>query len=1059
MQLIGRAIRFGAATLALLVGGAQLLAAQGITSAAVTGRITSSTRGTVENAIVVLTNTANGARQQTSANSAGRYNFENAPPGGPYRIDVRSIGFQPASKTGITLTLGQRYVQDFELAQQAVTLEELVVVAATNPLINSGKTGASQIVTDSAIQRLPLLGRNFNDLLRTSPQVLSGNGMGGQNNKFNTFQIDGGVNNDVFGVVTGTPGSGVGSKPLSVEALQEFQILVAPFDIRLGSFSGGLVNGITKSGTNEFHGSMFGYIQRPELVGKDTLGNRVTNFQIKQYGATLGGPIVRNKLHFFGSAELQYSARQFFGAAAEDPATNIPVAFAERVQDIIKTKYGFDPGGIAAPDNLKNPDKNLFGKLTWQAGGSSQLEVSYNYVKGNTESFRRDVRNTRDDRDGWQLSNSGNVESSKTNTARAKFTSLVGQANVEVLLGYLKVRDARAPNILSPLILVHGLNGNYLAAGGERFSVGNERDSDVYEATANLTFGLGRNHRVTVGTHNEFFKFRNLFADNQYGTWTFASADSLEAGLARRYEVAVERREDGFTAKFDVKQVGGYVQDAWTPTDRLTLVAGLRMDVPYFGSTPFQNPSKALTDTLGINTGQFPSGNMLWSPRLGFNWDPSGTGNTIVRGGVGIFSGRAPYVWSSNAFSGTGLEQAILLCNPAASGSTTPGTPPAFTPDLNNIPQACASGGNTSFTPLVAYFDKSFKFQQALKYALGVDHRFPGGVVATLDFLHTRNKNQMYQTDDNVRLGSVNGEGRQLYGAPNAAGTALTRSTKANGVAQVIHHLNKSGDYSTLFTVQLQKAFGSGLAFSAAYTRAEVKDLMSLTSSRATSNLNFTALDGTLENRNLRTSGFDVPHKISLSGSTDLPFGIQASAIFTARAGLPYAYTSSSDLNADGISGNDLLYIPRDANDISLQTPADWDRLNSFIVKEPCLRNQRGRIMERNSCRNAWQKFIDIRLAKVIPTLSGQRLEVTADIFNFANLLQRKWGLVRETSPFEEANFLTLATSGATLDTRGTATLADDRPRLNVPTVLPVLDRITVGAQRWRIQLGGKYTF
>ncbi len=1056
MQPIGRAVRFGVASLALLLVGARGLAAQGVTSAAIQGRITSESRGNVQSAIVVLTNTRTGAKQQTTTNSAGRFNLENTTPGGPYTIDVRAIGFQPASKTGIMLVLGQRYVQDFQLAQQIVTLEELVVVAATNPLINSGRTGAAQIVTDSAIQRMPLLGRDFNDLLRTSPQVLSGNGFGGQNNKFNTFLIDGGANNDVFGVITGTPGSGVGSKPLSVEALQEFQILVAPFDIRQGSFSGGLVNAITKSGTNEFHGSVFGYIQRPELVGKDTLGNRVTNFQIKQYGATLGGPIIRNKLHFFGSVDLQSSARQFFGFTADDPVTGIPVAFAERVRDIIKTKYGFDPGGIEVPDNLKNPDKNLFGKLTWQAGGSSQLEVSYNYVKGNTESFNRTSR-TRDDRDGWQLSNSGNIESSVTNTARAKFTGLLGNANFEVLLGYLRVRDARSPNILSPLILVHGLNGNYLGAGGERFSVGNERDSDVYEATANVTFGMGRNHRVTIGTHNEFFKFRNLFADNRYGTWTFASADSLEAGLARRFEVAVERRPGGFTAQFDVKQIGGYVQDAWTPTSRLTLIAGLRMDVPYFGSTPFQNPSKALTDTLGINTGEFPSGNMLWSPRLGFNWDPTGTGNTIVRGGVGIFSGRPPYVWSSNAFTGTGLEQATLLCNPAA--STNPGSPPPFTTDLSSIPQACASGGSTSFTPLVAYFDKDFKFQQALKYAVGIDHRLPGGVVVTLDFLHTRNKNQLYQTDDNVRLGTVNGEGRQLYGAPNSAGTALARFTKANGVTQVIHHLNKTGDYSTLFTVQLQKAFGSGLAFSAAYTRAEAKDLMSLTSSRATSNLNFTALDGTLENRNLRTSGFDVPHKISLSGSTDLPFGIEASAIFTARAGLPYAYTSSSDLNADGISGNDLLYIPRDQNDISLQNPADWDRLNAFITSEPCLRTQRGRIMERNSCRNAWQKFIDIRLAKVIPTMSGQRLEITADIFNFANLIKRRWGLVKETSRFEEANFLELPRTGATLDTRGTATVADDRPRLIVPTVLPVLNRITVGAQRWRIQLGGKYTF
>jgi len=1065
MRPIGRAVRFGAAAVALLVGATGVLAGQGVTSAAVQGRVISETRGNVQSAIVVLTNTRTGAKQQTTTNAAGRYNLENTTPGGPYTIDVRAIGFQPASKSGIILTLGQKYTQDFELKQQAVTLEELTVIAATNPLINSGRTGASQIVTDTAIQRLPLLGRNFTDLLRTSPHVLSGSSIGGQNAKYNTILIDGGANNDVFGVGTGTPGIAAGAKPLSLEALQEFQILVAPFDIRQGSFSGGLVNGITKSGTNEFHGSLFGYTQRTELVGVDTtrpVPQRISRFEIKQYGGTLGGPIIKNKLHFFGSADIQSSGTQFIGLSASDPATGISVATATRVQDIITSKYGFDPGGIDAPDNLLRPDKNLFGKLTWQAGGSSQLEVSYNYVKASTDVFNRTFRQDAT-RDGWQLSASGHTIANHTNTARAKFTSLLGNANLEVLLGYLRVRDARAPNLARPLILVQDQPGFYLAAGGERFSHGNELDQDVYEATANITFGIARNHQVTIGTHNEFFKFRNLFANNRFGTWTFGSADSLDAGLARRFEVQVERRPDGFTAAFKVKQVGGYIQDAWTPNDRLTLTAGLRADVPYFGSTPFQNPDTALVNpnTLAINTGQFPTGNVMLSPRLGFNWDPMGNGNTIVRGGVGIFSGRPPYVWMSNAFSGTGLEQATLLCDPFA--TTNPGNPPPFTADLDAIPTACGSGGRTSFTPLVSYFDKDFKFQQALKYAVGIDHRLPGGFVATVDFIHTASKNQMYQVDDNVRLGAINAEGRQLYATPNATGTGLVRLTKTSNIAQVVHHTNRSADQSTMLTLQLQKSFESGLSFSAAYTRSKTRDLMSMTSSQAASNLRFTALDGTLENRNLRTSGFDVPHKIGLSGSANLPFGLQASMVFTARSGLPYAWTYNADANGDGNVGNDLLYVPKDANDITLSNPADWDRLNAFIASEKCLREQRGRIMERNSCRNPWQKFVDLRLGKVIPTMSGQRLEVTADIFNFLNLVDRDWGYNRETAPNEEVNILTLGTGAlGSYDNRGTpGNQADDRGRYVVPsaTAMPSLNKALPNSSRWRIQLGGKYTF
>jgi len=1061
MQPIGRAIRFGTAMVAVLAGGTQAGLAQGVTSAAVQGRITSETRGSVENAIVVLTNTTNGARQQTSSKTAGRYNFENATPGGPYTLEVRAIGFQAATKTGIMLTLGLKYTQDFEMKQQVVTLEELTVIAATNPLINSGRTGAGQIVSDTMIQRLPLLGRNFTDLLRTSPHVLSGSGVAGQNSKFNTILIDGGANNDVFGLAS-TPGGTAGAKPISLEALREFQILVAPFDIRQGSFTGGLVNGVTKSGTNEFHGSLFTYFQRPELVGADTGRNRLTalqNFDIKQYGGTFGGPIIRNKLHFFGSADIQSSQTAFFGVEATEPATGITVATATRIQEIIKTKFGFDPGGVEAPSNLDRPDKNLFGKLTYQVGGSSQVEVSYNYVKATNDNFNRNSR-TNATRDGWQLSNSGFTLANHTNTVRGKFTSLIGSANLEVLGGYMRVRDARViPNAV-PLIMVQGdVLGNYVGAGGERFSHGNELDQDVYEATANLTFGVGAQHQITIGSHNEFFSFRNLFADNRYGTWTFGSADSLDANLPRRYEALLEAREGGFTSSFAVKQLGAYIQDAWSPSDRLTLTMGLRFDVPYTDK-PFENPLLALTDTLGVHTGEFPNGNMLFSPRLGFNWDPMGNGNTIVRGGVGIFSGRPPYVWMSNAFANTGLQTLTIICGRPDNGNT----PPPLTIDIANMPRTCVGG--TEVAPpraTVNYFEKDFKFQQALKYAFGIDQRLPGGVVGTFDFVHTRNKNQMYLIDDNIRLGAVNGEGRQLYANPTATispANGSSRLTKVNGVLNVLHHSNRSADFATIAAVQLQKAFSGGLALNAAYTYGRSRDLISLTSSRAISNYQFTPLVGTLEDRQLGIASFDVPHKISLSGSANLPFGIQASAVYTARAGTPYAWVLSNDGNGDGLTQNDLFYVPRDQGDITLTgtaQAADWDRLNNFIVAQKCLREQRGRIMERGSCRNPWQRFLDVRLTKVVPTLSGQSLQLTADVFNFLNLVNKEWGINRETSGFEGASLLTMSTTA--YDTRGTTTQADDRGVYTVPSVMPALRRAVVGSSRWRIQLGGKYIF
>ena len=1022
--------------------------AQGVTSAAVQGTVTREGGAVLEGANVTLLNTATGVKISASTRANGRFNFENVAPGGPFTIEVRAIGFQLATKTGVMLTLGQRYTQDFELKQQIITLEELTVTAATNPLINTGRTGPAQQVTDTAIQRYPLLGRNFTDLIRTSPQVTTGTSIGGQNSRFNTIQIDGGANNDLFGLSSsGTPGGSAGAKPISLEAIQEFQILVAPFDVRQGSFSGGLVNGITKSGTNTFRGSAFGYLQRPELVGRDTGGVKFSNFDIKQYGGTLGGPIIRNKLHFFASADIQESTTPFVGLSASEPATGISVATAQRVQSIITSKYGFDPGGVDAPENLARPDKNIFGKLNYQVGGSSQLEVSYNYVRASQDVFNRTSRSD-PTRDGWQLSNSGYKIGSTTNTARAKFTTMLGAANLEVLLGYMTVRDAREIANRAPLIMVQGdVINNYLAAGGERFSHGNELDQNVAEATANLTFEVGKNHQITIGTHNEFFDFRNLFANNRFGTWTFGNVDSLDAGLARRYEILLEARPGGFTADFGVKQLGGYIQDTWRPTNRLTVTAGLRFDVP-FSDKPVFNSDTTL-GRLGVRTDEFPTGNVLVSPRLGFNWDALGDGGTIVRGGVGLFSGRPPYVWMSNAFTNTGLEQVTLTCTGAGV--------PTFTVDVDNMPRSCTGSGTP--TPPAAgvnVFDPNFKFQQSLKFAIGVDKNLGNGFVATVDFLHSRAKNQMYQTDLNAVAGEVNGEGRLMYiQAPATTATSFSRATRTGRFLQMVKHVNKSADKSTLFTAQLQKSFADDYSFSVAYTRAKTQDLMTLGSSIATSNLRNTPLVGSLDERELATSALDVPHKFTVSGTANLPFEVQLSLIYTARAGTPYAYVYANDANGDGNITNDLFYVPTDANDINLVNAADWDRLNGFIASQACLREQRGKIMERGSCRNPWQKFLDMRLTKPIRTLSGQSLLISADVFNFLNLIDSDWGINRETANFEQVSLLTL--SG--YDTRGTATQADDRGRYTVPSTLPFQRRVLVNSSRWRMQLGAKYVF
>ena len=1063
MSVRGRIAGIGALVLLLAVCGSTPGRAQGITTAGLRGTITREDGNTpIEGAVVTIINADKGTRLKTVSQASGRYNFENADPG-VYNVEVRAIGFELASKTGIVLTLGQRYTQDFTMRAQVVVLQELEITATTDPLSNSGRTGAATIVSDTSIHRSPLLGRNFTSLLSSSPQAQvttsGGTSFAGQNNRYNTILVDGSVNNDLFGLAAeGTPGGQSNVKPLSIEAIQEFQVLVAPFDVRQGGFAGGLVNAVTKSGTNAWSGSVFGYFQNRDLVGKDTVGNKFAEFTTRQFGGTLSGPFIKDRMHLFVAADIQTRDQPFVGNSVTDPTIGISQEMTNRVANAIRTQYGFDPGTASEPV-LATPHQNVFAKLTYQASDAHHLELSYNFVNGYTDQFSRSFLN-RNNRDGFQLSNSGYEQRNKSNSLRLKWLGQFGRFSTEFIGAYQTVRDKRQMPNEVPLFLVGGAipNNSFIAAGGERFSHGNSLDQNIGELTFNATTNLG-DHQVTLGTHNEFFNFNNVFWQARYGVWTFNTVDSLEAGRAQRYEILLPGadRPDGPVADWGVSQIGFYAQDQWLVSPRLTLTFGARLDIPS-NDKPASNPALA-SSVLGIETSSFPSGNALVSPRFGFNFDVTGSGNTVVRGGVGIFSGRPPYVWLSNAFTGTGLEAVTLTCTGAGV--------PAVTADINNLPTTCVGGG-APVPPAasIVAFDEDFKFVQSLRYALGLDQKLPGGVVGTFDFIYTQSKNTMYLTDQNLNYDAsfTTGEGRRQYGAitTTPTGVVATPARLTSTFRDVLVHTNRSDDYALSVTGQLAKRFGSNLEFLGGYTYSKVRDLFTLGSSIAFSNYQFTIVEGSLEDRALGVSAFDVPHNIFLSGTANLPLLFYVSLKYNGRSGRPYAYNVNGDVNADGISNNDALYIPRDASEISLSVPADFDRLNAWLSSESCLDEQRGSVMKRNSCRNPFVHFVDLRLGKRIHTFRGQSMEITADVFNLLNLINNDWGVIR--SDFGQAAEFEQRTAPVRMvgyDDRGTADVADNRPlyAVDAATTFPVTDQAVLNTSRWRMQLGIKYVF
>ena len=683
-------------------------------------------------------------------------------------------------------------------------------------------------------------------------------------------------------------------------------------------------------------------------------------------------------------------------------------------------------------------------------------------------------------RDGYELSSSGYYMKDETGTLRGKWTATFGSSIAnELIVGRTTISDNRPPVTDRPLILVGGNSpGTYVAAGAERFSHANSLDQRVVDLTDNVTFPSGK-HLFTLGTHNEFIHFRNVFFPLSMGVWNFATPAALAAGTPNLYARALPGalRPDGPVADFNVTQVGFYGEDRFSPLPNLTVNAGLRMDVPSLPA-PAENPA---LDTIAfpslgggtVHTSSTPSGNILWSPRLGFNYDVNGRQETIVRGGVGVFSGRPPYVWVSNAFGNTGLEQQTVFCDGAASLSnnfTASDTVPTFTVDPNNQPTTC--GGTNQFGPTAAassivFYDDNFKFPQALKVALGVDRSLPWNLFGTVDFVYTKAINQYYLEDINVLgiQGASPGEaGRPLYGTINAVTGRSTVARRTNQANDIVLNRNVSKDQATSLALQLQKRFSDGLEFLAAYTYSHSLDVISMTSDITSSNYQFAALDGTIANRNLRTSAFDRPNKVSISGTVNAPFGTRFSLIYNGLSGTPFTYVVSGDANADGVSGNDLAYVPRNRADISMDgngaaaagfgTPAQQDSvygiLNSYIDNESCLSSNRGHLQPRNTCRNSWQNILNARLSWAIPTRAGHVLEITADMLNVLNFLNSGWGLIRVTGTgFEEQNLIQ-QTGYDAANGRGIYALA-----------LPVKNAVSINSigSRWVFQLGTRYTF
>jgi len=997
-------------TAALLLSlGSSVLAAQGTTTASVSGIVVDDSGRGLEDADVQVINRATGVMTASVTRDAGRYLVQGLEVGGPYTVVFRRIGFATETREHVFLSLGQDLRLDVRLASEAAVLSPVVVHGNPDPAFSSAHTGVATIVSDSALRRLPTANRDLYGFVALAPQVSTASGLsgGGVNHRFNNFLIDGASELGVFGRLNGAV---YGAKAISIEAVKEYQIVLSPYAVSLGDFAGTLINAVTKSGTNDLHGTAFFYARSDQLAGNGSFQG-ASSYQ-SQAGFSLGGPIMRDRVHFFLASEFQQRRTPANGPYVGQSAssqTPLPVDTADitRFAQILAAK-GLQAGTGGVVDT-HDPGGNLFARVdvalpAW----NSRLVLRYNYTRADSGALSRPetpVATACFTRSCFPLSSVQRHQLAVKRVAAAQlYTYFRDGANNELTLGYRTQPLRITPDVNQPLIQVTVPNPSAsgtttLQAGAVEFAQGNLTDQVVYDFADDFTFPIGP-HRVSVGTKVEPYRLRLLQLKGSYGTWTFSSLDSLQRDSAQSYSVA--RDLGGADATMRGVQVGMYAGDQWQISPRWSLTYGLRVDVPILINKPPYD--SAVAAAFGRRTDAVPTGHPQWSPRVGFNWDVTGDQRNQIRGGAGMFVGRPPLAWLLSAYANFGKGLGVLTCN---------GNPPPFDPDYANPPLACASGSGSSTKPVVTFLDPNLKFPETLRASLGYDRRLPWGLVATVEGLYTKNLDDFFYADRNLAgpIG-VDPHGRSMYGTFGNNGLATPTLISPAFPKQVIELTNQSRNYSYSVTAQLQKRLSASLEASAAFNYSRVRDVQTPLAVGAYDNWQSgRAVAGDELRQNLGISGYDQPRRVVFSATYTFPWqrwSTDVSLVYIGESGLPYTYFANGDprtgdLNADGTTQNDPVYIPKSTSDTlevrfsgtAAEVAAQQAAFDRFLRDTPCVNAQRGRIMERNSCRSPWRNTTNLSIRQSLPTRPGHTLTLQVDIFNVLNLVNKHWGLLK----------------------------------------------------------------
>ncbi|MCM4159080.1 TonB-dependent receptor [Antarcticibacterium flavum] len=1048
--------------------------AQGVTTSAINGRVLDSSGEGLPGANVVAVHQPSGTQYGAMTDFDGFYRISNMRVGGPYLITISYVGFETFTATNINLQLGDSRTINSTLSEAADALSEVVITAERGGIFDSSKTGAETNVSQRQVNALPSISRNIADFARLTPQAqVSGDdviSIAGQNNRYNALYIDGAVNNDVFGLAaSGTNGGQTGVSPISLDAIESFQINVAPFDVRQSGFAGGSINAITKSGTNQFEGSVYGFYRDQSLAGKTPVGvagadgerERLEDFTAVTTGVRVGGPIIKDKLFFFVNYERQdnetpqpFDISNYRGDATAADMTTLT--------NFLTNEYGYNPGGYANNTSSLVSDK-LIGKIDWNINDKNKLSFKHSYVKA------VQLNAPRSNQGAINFFNSAINFESVTNSSALELSSQIGDnMSNNLVVGWTTVNDNRDPQgEWFPAVQIFDAAGSSINFGSEAFSTANLLEQSTLTITDNFNIYSGR-HNITIGTNNEFSSSRNVFFRQNFGEYRYSSLnDFLTGERANRYRhgyslIGGFGDDSQGAAEFDVFQFGLYIQDKINLTDNFKVTVGARIDVPFWDdglvNDDFNNRTipmleAAGKDLRGARVGEGIDANVHFSPRLGFNWDVNGDRSTQVRGGTGVFTSRLPLVWPGGVYNNNGLTAGFI--------QRTGDGVPAFSPDprnqLQDPPQGSGQVGGE-----INLFAKDFKLPQVWKTNIAVDQRLPGDWILSADFIYNDDLNA-------VAYENINLEGPQFMttGAGSRPNYGYANIDNTYDAVYMGYNVKEGNSYNVSGTIT--KNFYSpfiDVTGQVSYSYGDSNVFFDATSSQNSSQWrNLETVMGS--NRPmLSRSDFAPGHRIISNSTIEFKWNdnlrTRIGLFYEGAQGQPFSYVyNGSGLLSDTGSFSALAFIPStqaEANLIdsnSMTASQQWTALNAYIEGDEYLSSRRGQFAERNADRTNWTHILDLKFAQEFRLQikeTNHRFEFTADIFNFTNFLNKEWGQ-RTFANFGQvqlARFEGFAADGTTpqftFDPRSLETRN-------------IIDDSGLQSSRWQMQVGLRYSF